>query len=512
MRRLLVLLPVLALLLTGCALSQEPEQDEEEIPWLVEDPAEEEPPAPVVTLPERFALPYHRDQTLDPVTCGADVQFNVAALLYETLVVLDETFEPQPNICTGWVHNEDFTVWTLGLREGVLFSDGTLLTAEDAALALRRAAGSARYGYRLRQLANAQAADGSVVVTLTASNSGFPALLDIPVVKAGTENWTVPTGTGPYRWSGGEEGDSLVPNENWWQGGGQPLDRIELVHAKDRETALALFASRQVQLCSLDLTGQKSISLTGSILCTDAPGTTLQYVGINCLTPILEDPLVRRTLREGLQRDQVAQGLLSGHAQAAQFPISPQSDLYPAQLEHTYRYDTFMEDMSAAGLDTGEPLTLTMLVNEENPFKVWAAQYVAKSLSVCDLTVEVSVLPWEAFTAALAAGDFDLYYGEVKLTADWDVTSLLHTNGELNYGGYSSWYMDDLLADLSVSKDRAATAQGICRWIGEQAPILPVCFKSYSVLTHEGVAEGLAPSAANVFQDMTGWTVHLQEP
>lgn len=44
--------------------------------------------------------------------------------------------------------------------------------------------------------------------------------------------------------------------------------------------------------------------------------------------------------------------------------------------------------------------------------------------------VEVNALPWEEYNAALAAGNFDLYYGEVRLTADWNLTSLLGSRRE----------------------------------------------------------------------------------
>lgn len=40
---------------------------------------------------------------------------------------------------------------------------------------------------------------------------------------------------------------------------------------------------------------------------------------------------------------------------------------------------------------------------------------------------------------------FDLYYGEVRLTADWNLAPLLATGGRLNYGGWSDARCDQLL-------------------------------------------------------------------
>jgi hypothetical protein len=41
------------------------------------------------------------------------------------------------------------------------------------------------------------------------------------------------------------------------------------------------------------------------------------------------------------------------------------------------------------------------------------------------------------------------------------------------------------------------------------APIAPVCFKSYTVLTHPGVVEGMGPSVSSTFFGVENWAVHL---
>ena len=73
-------------------------------------------------------------------------------------------------------------------------------------------------------------------------------------------------------------------------------------------------------------------------------------------------------------------------------------------------------------------------MNEENSFKRAIAGHLAESWTAGGLPVEIRALPWEEYTAALDAGDFDLYYGETRLTADWDLSGLLAPAGALNYG------------------------------------------------------------------------------
>ena len=60
---------------------------------------------------------------------------------------------------------------------------------------------------------------------------------------------------------------------------------------------------------------------------------------------------------------------------------------------------------------------MTLLVNQENTFKASAGEHIAQALSDFDLQIQVEALPWEEYAAALAAGNFDLYYGEVRAPA-----------------------------------------------------------------------------------------------
>ena len=160
---------------------------------------------------------------------------------------------------------------------------------------------------------------------------------------------------------------------------------------------------------------------------------------------------------------------------------------------------------------SGQTRTVTMLVNSENSFKVAAAESIAEALSDFDLQIQVQALPWGEYTAALAAGNFDLYYGEVKLTADWDLSALVGTGGSLNYGGWTDPETDQLLAAYAAAGDRAAALSALCGRLLEQAPILPVCFSTSSVLYQSGSITGLTPTMAEPFYDLGSCEIHLLE-
>ena len=124
----------------------------------------------------------------------------------------------------------------------------------------------------------------------------------------------------------------------------------------------------------------------------------------------------------------------------------------------------------------------------------------------------VEALPWEEYAAALAAGNFDLYYGEVRLPANWDLSALVGTGGSLNYGGWADPQTEQLLAACAAAEDRAAALSDLCAYLQQQAPILPLCFKSSSVLYQTGAVSGLTPTAAEPFYDLPSCQIHQRQP
>ena len=500
----LALALVLALSLTGC-WEAEPEPDDfwgDELPPEEQETSQREP-----AQISDFTLPYLSGQTFDPVTCIDGVQQTVGALLYEPLFTLDASFTPQPVLCERSSCDAETLTWTFALRSAV-FSDGTALTANDVLAAYRRAAESARYGARFANVASMKAQDAhTLVITLTRSNGSFPALLDIPIVKAGTENDLVPLGTGPYVYTTAADGSAALTTNAARQGSSLPLERIALATVKDNDTALSRFASRSVHFLCLDPTGTGARTVGGAVESTDVPTAAMQYLGFNLSRTPLNDAAVRRAMSGVIDRGTLVSSLLSGHGTAAQLPIAPQDADYPKTYEYRTTAEEYAAALETAGVTAARPRSLTLLVNEENAFKRAVAESLCAQLTTAALTVTVRELPWEDYVAALQGGDFDLYLGEVRLTADWDASALLDAGGALNYGGFASEQLSGLNDAFLLGGNASAAryAEGFV----EETPFAPLLFKSKTVLTPSGLVDGMTPTASDPFFGFADWRFHL---
>lgn len=261
-RALLCLLLALTMLLAaGCADWEVTEDPLGELSDFYQNENEEPEPEPLTA----FTLPYIAGGTLDPVRTTDTMQQTVESLMYQGLFALDEQFRPQAVLADSWTYDSAQRTWTIRIKADAAFSDGSAVTAADVAATLERARTSDRYAARLRDVTSVYVREDAVVVALSSSLATLPSRLDIPIIKAGTENRTAPTGSGPYLFAKDDTGAYLTANNRWWQDSSVlPLSTIRLQHCKDQDSALYAFSSREVQLLTLDLTGSNSTGVSGA--------------------------------------------------------------------------------------------------------------------------------------------------------------------------------------------------------------------------------------------------------
>lgn len=492
-------------------------------------------------------LAYYSTEGLHPYTCDNAANQIITDLVYEPLFEINDAFEAEPCLalsCTSKVTaasgpaSEDTgegdtgegdqsdgdeegtskpkrskiagkTVCTIELRQDVTFSDGTDMTAADVVYSLEQAAQSnSIYADRLADVESVRASgDSTVVITLNAANASFETLLDIPIISSGTGNDRFPVGTGPYQVKTKDgKAQKLTKNGSWWQGSRLPVQEVGLYAAEDSDMLIFGFGSGAVSMVATDLTGTGSLTYTGEYDVVDYPTTSMIYVGCNTRSGTCQSKSFRQVLNYAFDRETLATKMLSGHAEPATLPVSPRSKLYDEKLAEKYAWS---EEKAKEALQDAAYYgrTLKLIVNSESTFKTAFAAELEKELEAVGIDVKVEELAWKDFSEALENRDFDLYLGEVKLTANFDLTELISEEGNLNYGGYSSEELEELLTKFltAAPEKRSEAASKFYKAVAEDAPIIPLCFKNNSVLTHWGSEVEITPTQQNLFYHFSDW-------
>ena len=123
----------------------------------------------------------------------------------------------------------------------------------------------------------------------------------------------------------------------------------------------------------------------------------------------------------------------------------------------------------------------------------------------------MKTLPYAEYTAALQSGSFDLYYGEVRMTPDFDCTALVGTGGSLNYGGFSDPALDAQITTAFTTVSAPSSAnETMLSTLQRAAPIAVICFKSQSVVVQGGAVDETTPTCFNPFYQLSNWEIHIK--
>lgn len=474
-------------------------------------------PSAVPTEEKRmeFALPYDPADGFHPITGANRLNLTMAPLLYRGLFSLDRTFQAGKELCKDYTVSPDGLRWTFRLTEAE-FSDGTALTAREAAASLELARQSPRYAGRLKDVESIGTEGETVVVTLRRPNGALPSLLDIPIIKEGPDPWR-PLGTGAYVLREEEEELYLVARE----GARVPMAVIPLRRVQGGDELIYAFDTGEISLVDTDLTGTNALGYSGRLETIDYPTTTLFYIGCNLTAGPCRERAIRQAVALALDREEIVGRYLAGHAVAAALPVHPSLPGYDVSLAKKWQEDEerakdLLEEagwtVDEEGVLTrrGEPLELRMVVNQDNTFKTAAAQAVAGYLEKLGFRVTLERLAWEEFMTVLEKKEFDLYLGETALTADFDLGPLLERGGELNYMGFADEECGERMDQYraATGAERETTLVNLCGAVAELAPIIPICFKNGSLLIQWGQVMGARPTQRDVFAGLENWSLH----
>ena len=487
----------------------------------------EPPPPPPPPVAGRFTLRYDSNSTMNPILMLNRDNIVLSSLIYESLFILDHNLNAVPVLCLTW-ETEDYQTYIFEIRPDIPMHDGSMLVAEDVAYSIRLAMQRGRFVNRLYAISSVTALDESRVrIVLSAPNTRFINLLDIPIIKSGSINEPSPPGTGPFFPIGDDEVFThLAPFLLHRDALDMPISRVYLRESSDNELT-ELFDSGALSLLWDDPASAFDIRLNRLHETRFYETTALQFIGFNANTPFLRDPDIRRAISVSIERDLIVEEILPGQNLASPLAISPAFPFYNPAWEHS-RLTPFQE-MSylfyRAGLqdfnhtsylerETGFGylrFTIDFIVNSENSHKVKAAHRIARTLRHAGVDITVRELPWDQFMDALRRGEFDMYYGEIMLGGDFDLTPLL-LPGPLNFGNTASThfrlYIESFLSARGPREIEVAAAL-LLDEIRVHAPFAPILYKRHAIYSPLGAISGAHPNQSAIFHNFTGWRIDL---
>ncbi|WP_419672747.1 ABC transporter substrate-binding protein [Cedecea neteri] len=422
---------------------------------------------------------------------------NVTNVIFSRLIDWDSHGNLVPGLAESWTVSPDGKVYTIKLRPGLTFSDGSPLTAEDVAftltvlydpkydgdtdITLANIAGGAEYKAGKADSVSGLKVIDPLTLQVTTTQPGATTLGKIggPVLskayygkdyQRGNLDYLrtlhgKPLGNGPYVYEKYIPGQEIRFHANTHFYRGTPPTPRFIYRVTNPSTNFQLFqtgetdydsfTSRPDDIEQLKLLGFANINLYGS--------SDYSKVEFNVRRPALQDVKVRQALIYGLDRQKLIDVVYQGYGTVANEPISPISWAYNPEGVNPYKFDQAQAKklLDEAGwkpgpdgirVKDGKRLELTLLVSKKvlNDALIPIAKENWQQIGV---QLKPQVVDFNALMAQRKAGNYDLASFSTSTLNDphdgvWDYYST-----EAKESGYNNPQVDKLINEGNATLD-----------------------------------------------------------
>lgn len=370
----------------------------------------------------------HADvRTLDPFWTTQTIAGIHGMLVYDTLFGFDDNFVPQPQMVGAYDISADKLTYTMTLRDGLKFHDGSPVTTKDVLASLKRWGARDPAGQRLIAFTDRmEAVDektfkiilkepyGQVLHTLGKTSTSVPIIMreKEALVDPNTQI-TEAIGSGPYRfakdqWVPGSKtvylkNKDYVPRSEKPQtfaGGKIPgVDRIELIWMPDPQTAMQALINGEIDYLeqpSIDFIPMLEQARGVKVMRTGKLDSTFGLIRLNHLHPPFNNVKARQAMYKLVNQEDFLRTVVGN---PAYYKVchglimcgSPLENQGGSEMLKEFNPKKALEMFKEAGYK-GEPITILHATDHVtiNP----ATQVLIQAMREAGLNVDVQAMDW----------------------------------------------------------------------------------------------------------------------
>ena len=485
---------------------------------------------------------------IDPTVTNNSFAQCILANCFEGLVTYDATGSIVGGAAETWDISDDGLVYTFHLRDGLKWSDGSDLTAEDFVYSLQRVltpATTAQYvsmvtGY----VKNAQefydgtatadelgvkAVDAQTLeITLIQPTSFFIDLVSMwcydPVQKATIEangdRWTAAADTyicnGPFKMTQLKMGEGYVleKNENYWDAANFSLEKLTFRFILDSATALTAYESGEVDgIRSIPTADYARLKAAGAGIQT-VPNYGTVYYNINCAKAPYDNVLVRKALNLAIDRQALIDNVVQLNATPAYSFLAPGysvggMDITKGRetfdLSATANVEAAQKALADAGYPGGEGFpTLRLSYYSDDTVKKVVEAMAEMLKNNLGIDVEISSNDWAIYYESVQSGNYEV--GAMGWSADYlnpmSFLPLFKTGDSTNTAFYSNPDYDKLVDKVMTTTDPDAAAELTLQadaLASKEYCCLPLYYKTNDFLMKDYVSGYYMTASGNLY-------------
>ena len=388
--------------------------------------------------------------TFDPIKSAQNVDNWVFSNVFDVLIRVDRTgTKLEPGLAESWTVSGDGLTYTFKIRDAK-FSDGSPVTAEDAAFSLLRIRDNegSLWSDSYQVVDTAEAADPkTLIVKLKTPSAPFLSTLALPNVsvlsKKAVEAGEDAFGEMPAAASGAfivkewRRGDRVILEKNpyFWEADRVKLDGVEWISVPDDNTRMLNVQAGQLDTAIfVPFSRVEELQKDPNLDVLIETSTREDHLLINHEHGALGQKEVRQALDMAIDKQAIVDTVTFGIGSVANSYI-PKGSLYHYEDNYQYPYDpekarAMLAEAGASGL------TLDYIVNAGSEVDEQIAVLLQQQLAKAGVTVNLQKVDPSQSWDMLVAGDYDIsvmYWTNDILDPDQKTTFVLGHDANMNY-------------------------------------------------------------------------------
>ncbi|QFT59533.1 Glutathione-binding protein GsiB precursor [Sulfitobacter sp. THAF37] len=427
----------------------------------------------------------------------------------ETLVNADPDGALTPGLATDWAASEDGLNWTITLRDGVQFHDGTVMTAETVASALDIARGKPG-PLSKTPVAGISAGDGTVVITLSEPFAALPAYLAhysaqilAPAAYGADGAGVAAIGTGPYSVTDLTPPLSLKAEAfpDYW-GSAPHVPNVSYAAVSRVETRALMAESGEADFVfGLDPASVARLDMSDAATVHSVAIPRTLLLKVNASHPALSEAEARQALSLAIDRDGIAKAVLRYPEGATQL-LPPSVGGWHDETLAPLAYDpdaarALLADLGwTAGNDgiltrDGQRFALTLTTYPDRPELPLVASVLEQQFRAIGVELTINTTNSSEISAGHADGSLDLgliarNFGLIPNP----VGTVLSDYAPTGDWGAMGWQNDDIVAlARAVARGGGSDADRarIVEILQTELPIIPIAWYRQTLAVAKGV-------------------------
>jgi peptide/nickel transport system substrate-binding protein len=470
--------------------------------------------------------------TLDSRLARDTTAYRITNLIYSGLVHLTPSLEAVPDLAESWEF-PDTTTLIVHLREGLVFSDGSALTAEDVVYTYSKLIDpdfNAPQRTLYAPISKIEAVDDlTVKFTLSAPYAPLLSYMDIGIVpsdyaESGADLASAPIGAGPMKlvsWTRGSD-IKLEASDTYWAGA-PAVKTVDVRIVGDNSARAQAFEAGDLDVIQSPLSPQDIARLEGSDKFGHViiAGLGVTYLNFNVKDPLLADAGMRQAFTMLVDQATIVNDIYQGVDEVAKNIILPSSWAYdPTIQQPTFDVAAAQAKFAEMGwtdsngdgiLDKdGKKLTVVLATHSEDPNRVQSVEFLQATMQAAGVDAQVQISDWPSFsTGYVQKGLHQIaLLGWLNIIdPDRLLYAQLSTGGSTNWGGYSNPEVDRLLSEGRTALDqdsRKAAYQAAAKILAEDLPYFIISDQGYQLFYAKDLEGSVEASPRGNFRGLIG--------